>query len=103
MNVLRSTFASWPLAGAVLVLGGGVAAGLGCQSVLGIHDVSLDGTGGGSSSNDSASGSGAGPAGSTTGTGGQNTESFAFAINDPGVNVPYGGLTYVNLEITPSG
>lgn len=102
MNVLRSLF-SWPLAGAAL-LGGGAALGLGCQSILGIHDVSLDGTGGSSSSSShSASGSGGGPASSTSGTGGQSTASFDFAITDVGVNVPYNGLNYVNLAITPSG
>jgi uncharacterized delta-60 repeat protein len=105
MNVLRSLLSS-SLAGAAL-LGGGAALGLGCQSILGIHDVSLDGTGGSSSSSShSASGTGgetASSTGATSGTGGQSTASFDFAITDVGVNVPYNGLNYVNLAITPSG
>jgi uncharacterized delta-60 repeat protein len=98
MKYLRRLVASWPLA--VVLLGGGVAS-LGCQSILGLHDVSLDpGAGGGAGT---SSGTGSGSSASASGTGGQSAGSFAFAIKDASVNVPYEGLNYVNVEITPSG
>ncbi|XYI02403.1 hypothetical protein ACMHYB_22660 [Sorangium sp. So ce1128] len=97
MKYLRRLVASWPVA---VVLGGAAVAALGCQSILGVHDVSLDPSGAGGASATSSTGIGGG---ATGGTGGQSAASFAFAIKDPSVNVPYDGLNYVNLEIIPSG
>jgi uncharacterized delta-60 repeat protein len=50
---------------------------------------------------------GTGGAGSTgpggPGSGGHATPGFAFAITDTSVKVPYGGLNFVDVELTPSG
>ncbi len=97
MKYLRRLAASWPVAAA---LGGAAVASLGCQSILGLHDVSLDPSGGGSAATASSSSGAGGEA--TGGTGGQSAAGFAFAIKDASVNVPYEGLNYINVEITPS-
>lgn len=95
MKYLRRLVASWPFA---VLLGGAAVASLGCQSILGVHDVSLDPSGAGGATTSST-----GDGGATGGTGGQSAASFAFAVKDASVNVPYEGLNYINLEIIPSG
>jgi uncharacterized delta-60 repeat protein len=96
MKYLRR-LVSWPVAA---LLGGAAVAPLGCQSILGVHDVSLDPSGAGGAATTGSTVTGGGPTG---GTGGQSAASFAFAIKDASVNVPYEGLNHINLEITPSG
>ncbi len=107
-----------PVVGMILA-GCAVAAGgaTGCESILGIHDVSLEGTGGTggatttstvSTTTTTSSGTTTTSSGTTTtssgtgGTGGQSNATFSFAITDASVNVPYGGLNYVNVEVIPS-
>jgi uncharacterized delta-60 repeat protein len=98
MKSIRDTIAPHRAArGAVVaMLTGGALGVLGCQVVLGIHDVSRDPTGG-----DSAGNGGAGPDGG--GQGGNAQGSFTFAIKTTRVNVPYGGLNYVDVEATRIG
>jgi uncharacterized delta-60 repeat protein len=67
--------------------------GAGCQLVLGLGEVvplEVDGGPGGTG-------------GEQSGAGGHPAPSFAFAITDASVNVPYDGLGFVDLQITPSG
>ncbi|WP_437968775.1 delta-60 repeat domain-containing protein [Sorangium sp. So ce260] len=84
---------------------GGAAALLGCGALLGIEDVSLDpgeggGGGGASSSSASAATHGGGPGDGGGGTGGQAEGDFTFAIQSTGVNVPYDGISHVDVAIT---
>ncbi|MGK3990271.1 hypothetical protein WME99_44920 [Sorangium sp. So ce136] len=91
---------------AVAALLGGAAALLGCQSILGIDDVSLDpgaGTGGGAASSSSSSSTatnGGGPGEGGGGQGGQAQGDFTFAIQSTGVNVPYDGVGHLDVAIT---
>ncbi|WP_437509627.1 delta-60 repeat domain-containing protein [Sorangium sp. So ce1099] len=83
---------------------GGAAALLGCQTILGIDDVSLDpgaGTGGGAASSSSSTAtSGGGPGEGGGGQGGQAQGDFTFAIQSTGVNVPYNGVGHLDVAIT---
>ena len=125
----RGIVTSLPVVGAFVAV-----AAAGCQSIIGIHDVSLEeSTGGstttsssastasvsvgvsssgstvsvgssvGSSSVGSSSSSATAASSSSSGTGGQSAASFALSIRDISVNVPYGGLNDLNVEIIPSG
>jgi uncharacterized delta-60 repeat protein len=78
---------------------------VGCNLVLGL-DKFVDGqwTGGGGSGTTGSTTTTTTGTSSTSGTGGTPVVGdFDFAIKDATVNVPFGGLNYVNVEITPSG
>ncbi len=72
-----------------------LSVGGGCQIIAGLGDPKIIAT--------STGDSGTGGASNTTGTGGQTAPSFVFAITDASVNVPYGGVNYVNVKIVPMG
>jgi uncharacterized delta-60 repeat protein len=96
--------------GWVLVTALALVGAAGCELVTGLTgDAKLGNPhgGAGGTGTGGAGGTGTGGSSSTTsgggGSGGQVVGSFAFAIKDASVNVPYGGLNYVNVEVTPSG
>jgi uncharacterized delta-60 repeat protein len=64
-----------------------------CDQIAGIQDARTGWTG----STGTSTGTGTGTSSGTT------APSFTFAITDASVNVPYGGINYVNVEIMPSG
>ncbi|MGK3966643.1 delta-60 repeat domain-containing protein [Sorangium sp. So ce118] len=101
----RTTVALARHAAFAALLGGAVAL-LGCQTILGIDDVSLDpggGTGGGAASSSPSSSTatnGGGPGEGGGGQGGQAQGDFTFAIQSTGVNVPYNGVGHLDVAIT---
>jgi uncharacterized delta-60 repeat protein len=84
----------------------GIALAPGCQAIIGIHDVELDPGTGGVTAGSTTTGStttGSTTTASGSGTGGQSSPGFTLVVKDPSVNVPYGALGDVHLEIDPSG
>ncbi|WP_437939728.1 hypothetical protein [Sorangium sp. So ce341] len=81
-----------------------VCLALGCQGILGIHDVSRDGGdgggGGATASGEGGSGTGGGPA---QGGGGGAQQGFSIALDPASVRVVRGGSAELAVTVTRSG
>ncbi|WP_437289508.1 hypothetical protein [Sorangium sp. So ce406] len=100
----------WPSRGArharAACLVGAAAAcfALGCQSILGIHDVSRDGAGGAGGEDVSAAGGGGAGGGPAHGSGGGMPQpGFSIALDRPAVRVARGSSAELTVTVDRSG